>query len=50
VAEWLERVCGEVGRAVELECNAPVHDRKIYAEQPIGRDVLELVRYAYSLE
>jgi hypothetical protein len=46
VAEWLQRIPGKVRRAIELECNAPVHDRKIYAEQPIGRDVLELMRYA----
>ncbi len=48
VAEWFERVRGEVGRAVELECNAPVRDRKIDAEQPIRRGVLQLVRYAQS--
>jgi hypothetical protein len=46
VAEWLERIHGKVRRAVELECHAPVHDRKIDAVQPIGRDVLELMRYA----
>jgi hypothetical protein len=39
VAEWLERVSGEVGQAV---------DRKVDAKQPVCCDVLELGRYAQS--
>jgi hypothetical protein len=46
VAERLQCIPGKVRRAIELDCHAPVHDRKIYAEQPICRDVLELMRDA----
>jgi len=42
-AKRLQCVCGKVRRAIELECNAPIRYRQIYAEQPISRDVLELV-------
>jgi hypothetical protein len=46
VTERLQCIPGKVRRAIELDCHAPVHDRKIYAEQPICRDVLELMQYA----
>ena len=46
VAERLERISGKVRRAIELDCNAPVHNREIYAVQPICRDVLQLMQYA----
>ena len=42
-AEWLTRVSGEVERAVELDGNAPVKERKIYGRKPIRRGVLSLV-------
>ena len=41
MTEWLKRISGEVRRAVELERNAAVRNRKIYAEQPIGVDGLK---------
>ena len=50
VAEWLERVGGEVRRTIEFECNALIHDCKIDTEQPICCDVLELMRYAQSAQ
>ena len=50
VAERLQCFSGKVRRAVELECNSPVHYRKIDAEQPVCCDVLQLMRYAQSVQ
>ena len=50
VAEWLTRVSGEVGRAVELDGNAPVKERKIYGRKPIRRGVLSLVGDAQPVQ
>jgi hypothetical protein len=50
VAEWLTRVSGEVGRAVELDGNAPVKERKIYGRKPIRRGVLLLVGDAQPVQ
>ena len=44
-AEWLQRISGKMRWAIKLEGNMPVDDRKIDAEQPICRYVLELMRY-----
>jgi hypothetical protein len=43
VAKWLECACGKVRWAVELDCNSPIDDSQVYAEQAIGRGVLEPV-------
>ena len=43
VAKWLKCICGKVRRAVDLECNPPIHNRQINAKKPIRRDVLGLV-------
>ena len=43
VTEWLERISGKMRWAIKLEGDTPVNDRKIDAEQPIRRGVLELV-------
>ena len=50
VAEWLQCIPSQVRRPVELECDAPVHDRKIDAEQPICCDELEFMWYAQSAQ
>jgi hypothetical protein len=50
VAEWLTRVSGEVERAVELDGNAPVKERKIYGRKPIRRGVLSLVGDAQPVQ
>jgi hypothetical protein len=50
VAEWLTRVSGEVERAVELDGNAPVKERKIYGRKPIRRGVLLLVGDAQPVQ
>jgi hypothetical protein len=50
VAERLQRVSGEVGRAVELDCNAPVKERKIHGRKPIRRGVLSLVGDAQPVQ
>ena len=50
VTEWLQRVTGEVGRAVELDCNAPVKERKIYGRKSIRRGVLSLVGDAQPVQ
>jgi hypothetical protein len=48
VAERLQCIPGKVRRPVELECDAPVHDRKIDAKQPVCCEALKLMWYAES--